>query len=212
MSRIPRQWTPCYFIWAIIFGLSIILFSSCTAPNAGGPSVFRPIQTPLTKIATIASTPQPTVVPSPTPSKLSISCTGYYYDQVCIIDPLHLLIGQPVAPDVITPMIKDMAMSVTTGTITVSQEYGILHLTILEPNDSGDNTDYCRQLIFLALSVTESDYLFQNTNITCQAGIITLHATLTAKTSKKINWNTQLTVDEESLIAWNQYDTHYETK
>lgn len=226
MSKKLKQGTHHYAIWAIFYGLGIVLFSACNSSRAGTVSTTQldqpptiNVATPLTitntqtdSVPTTTPTDQPAVEPSPTQTQTSTSCTGYKYNYVCIIDPQHLLTGQPVDPNAITPMLNDMVMTVTTGTVTVSQKYGILNLTISDESGSGDDRDYCKQVIFLAFSVTESDYVFPVTSITCQVGIVTLTATLTMQTAKEIDWNTQLTVAEESSIAWNQYDTHYESQ
>ena len=225
MGKRPKQWTHRYPVWAILYGLCIVLFSACTTSDTGVTAT-QPYQSPTINVATPlpvtntqtdsvpTSTPtsQPIIVPSPTHPQISTSCTGYKYNDVCIIDPQHLLTGQPADPNAITPMLNDMSMTVTTGTVTVSQKYGILNLTLSDESGSGDDREYCKTLIFLAFSVTESDYLFSETSIICQAGAVTLDATLTMQTAKKIDWNTQLTVAEESDIAWKQYDSYYESK
>lgn len=202
-----RKWTRRYVIWFTLCGFSIILLSACSTQDTTGASGTQPTPSPVK----VVSSPQPTVKPSPTQQNPSTSCKGHKYNDVCIIDPQQLLTGQPASPDAITPMTQDIAMSVTTGTVTVSQKFGTLYLTLSDEGTSGNDKGYCRQLIFLAFFVTEHDYQFPATSVTCHANKTTLGATLSMKTAKKIDWNTSLTVDEEAAIAWGQYDTRYET-
>lgn len=202
-----RQWIRRCFLWAILCGLGIVVLSACSTSDTTGAS-----GTQLTpSSAKAVRSPQPRATTSPTQANLSASCNGDKYVHVCIIDPQHLLTGQPASPDATTPMVQDMIMTVTTGTVTVSQKYGTLYLTLSDEGSSGNDKGYCRQLIFLAFNVTEHDYLFPATSVTCHANKTTLGATLSMKTAKKIDWNTSLPVDEEAAIAWSQYDSHYET-
>lgn len=202
-----RRWTHRHSILAVLCGLSIVLLAACSTLDTTGASGTQPTPSPVK----VVSSPHPTVAPSPTRTKPSTSCSGYKEEDICIIDPQHFLSSQPASPDAITPITHDMALTVETGTVAVSQKYGTLYLTLSDEGTSGNDKQYCRDLIFSAFFVTEHDYLFPGTSVTCHANKTTLIATLSKKTAKKIDWETLLTANEEATIAWKQYDTHYET-
>lgn len=218
VSEELRRITHYRLVCATLCVVSILIFAACSNyNNASNTTIVQPTSTTsivsptmlvspaqstdVVSIPSAAPTVHSVIVPSPTSST---TCSGHQDGNVCIIDPDHLLVGQPVGPDALTPMSHDMAQSLFYGTVTVSQKYGMLHFVITGPVTS----DECKAHIFMAFSVTEDDYVFPQTHITCQAGTTILDATLTAETAKKIDWDTQLDVADESSIAWNQYDTH----